>query len=406
MPPVQNRFALSGVATGAAFTDRADERRTLLRALQTPGAHVLLTGRRRIGKTSLLLTVQSDAARKKIPVVFVDLWSASTIEDVTTRLVREASRVLGRSWADVARELAARLRFTLRVDEVKPGLLVPVPGVEFRDAPLPAQLQRLTDALEYLNDRAAARRAPLGIILDEFQELDRLGGGTGETMRSLRAAIQVHDAVTYVLSGSDRRLIERLTRSRGGALHNFGQQLALGPIPADHLSAWIEDTFATMGIKAAAGVGMAVVRFAGDRTRDVRTLAAALTDVVVERGARAVAGTDVSEAVARVLRERATTYEDAWHRLSAQQQNVLRAAAVTATGLSRQATRARFALGDTSRTVKALRALDGAEILLRVREEWHFDDPFFRAWVLRHAVPDAGLDLPIIHDPTGHSGPG
>lgn len=397
----QNRFAAGGVATvGQDFTDRAAERRALREALGTPRGHVLLAGPRRMGKTSLLLAVKADCARRdKLPVLFADLWAASTVEDVTTRLLRAASEALGARWPDLP-SLLARLQLSWTFDTTL-GFPVPLPNVGLREAEPAAQAKRLADTLDAIEALAAKRRTRIGIVLDEFQEVETLGGAGG-VMKQLRAAIQHHAWVTYVFSGSDRRAIATLTAARSGPLHNFATRMELGPIEPAHFARWIEETFREMHFRPAAGTGLAVIAAAGPRTRDVRTLAAALADLCHDAAVRAPSPGAVEPAMERVVVARGPQYDREWGALTPHQQNVLRACAVTATGITRRETLTRFGLGETSRTAKALRALEATDILVREgRATWHFDDPFFRGWVLQRAVPDVGLRLPVTHDPGG-----
>ena len=150
-----NRLAGGGIARlGDDFTDRVTERATLARSLKTPRGHVVLSGRRRIGKSSLLVAVQEDLRGEAHPVVYVDLWSASTLEDMTTRLAAEATRALGTRWAEAAITFARRLKFKLELSETAGGLLLPMPTVELRDASKAVQRQRLVDAFK---DRKSTR---------------------------------------------------------------------------------------------------------------------------------------------------------------------------------------------------------------------------------------------------------
>src|SRR5450759_335719 len=205
-----NLFAGGSVANvGDEFKDRATERKAIDEALRTPGGHLLLVGPRRIGKTSLLRAVQHDIRKKKgPPVLYLDLWSASTIEDMTTRLAVEASAVLGQKWTELVKKLAQRLQFKLEVRTLPDGRLVPIPTVSFRDSPLGEQRSRLVAALDTLEAQAKAHQVHLGVILDEFQEIERLGRDASEddsvsAMRQVRAAIQHHRHVSYVFAGSD-----------------------------------------------------------------------------------------------------------------------------------------------------------------------------------------------------------
>src|SRR5205823_10826112 len=139
-----NRFAGGGVAVlGEDFTDRDSERKEIVRSLRTPRGHLVVAGPRRMGKTSLLLAVRDELVKADHPVIYVDLWTASTVEDMTTRLAAAAAAALGRRWLDTLTQLGSRLRLGFEVSEAASDTMVPVPKLEFRDAPLSAQRQRL-----------------------------------------------------------------------------------------------------------------------------------------------------------------------------------------------------------------------------------------------------------------------
>jgi hypothetical protein len=398
-----NLFAGAGTAqvTGD-FTDRAVERKAIAAALQTPGSHLLLVGPRRIGKTSLLKAVEADLRRKKgggVPVLYLDLWSASSLEDMTTRLAAEAARALGTRWMDLVKQLASRLQFKLEMAPLPSGQLVPVPTLSFREAGADEQRRRLVTALDTLEAQAKANKVHLGVILDEFQEIERVGrdeadAPTVSAVRQLRAAIQHHRHVTYVFAGSDRALIDKLSAPKDGPLYNLARRYEIGPLPTPHFAAWIEDRMAQMGI-AAKGVGVPLIMLAGPRTRDVRTLAETAAD-----GARATArlsANDLGAALRVIVQQRRPQYEVLWKDLVALQQNCLRAIAAGERRLTASAVRARFALGDSSRVAKALAALGEQSHVVKDGTTYTFDDPFFRAWVIETTLPDVGIHLPITH---------
>ncbi|MHB8838831.1 MAG: AAA family ATPase, partial [Gemmatimonadaceae bacterium] len=387
---------------GDDFTDRAPERKAIADALRTPGGHLLLVGPRRIGKTSLLRAVQHDVrARKGPPVLYLDLWSASTIEDMTTRLALEAAAVLGRTWTDLVKKLAQRLQFRLEVSTLPDGRLVPVPTLAFREAPLDQQRARLVTALDTLEAQAKAHRVHLGVILDEFQEIERLGRDAADhasvsAMRQVRAAIQHHRHVSYVFAGSDRVLIERLSDPKHGPMHNLARRYEIGPLAEAHFAAWIEHRFAAMGVNAT-GCGLPIIALAGPRTRDVRTLAESAAERA--RGARRLTPAALDAPLRDVVAQRGPQYDAQWKDLTPLQQNCLRAVAAGERRLTSDAVLTRYALGDTSRTAKTLAALTTRAILVRDGARHTFDDPFFRAWVIVSVLPDVGLQLPITHLP-------
>lgn len=413
-----NPFAGGGVAiVGDDFTNRETERAELVRGLQTPRGHTIVSGPRRIGKTSILLAVRDELAHAGVPVIYVDLWTASTIEDMTTRLAQAATAVLGRRWQDIVTTIGQRLKLSFEVSETSSGAMLPVPKLEFRDAPLTVQRERLVDALDLLEQMAAKHKTHLGVIIDEFQEIERLGsdgeqsprraggaaarGGRGRdtsvsAMRQVRAAIQMHRHVTYLFAGSDRRLIARLHDEDGGALHNLGRKYDIGPIEPGHFARWIESGFDAMGIAGAgADIGAQIIAVAGPRTRDVRTLAESVAELA--RATGVVTEPMLGDGMRAVVRQRRPSYEADWKLLTKGQQNVLRAVAAEGSGLTRAEVRRRFGLGEASTVVKAIDALVDRAILVRDENAVRFDDPFHRAWVIVSSLPDVGVQLPITH---------
>lgn len=399
----RNRFAGGGVAVlGEDFTDREVEREELARSARTPRGHVVVSGLRRMGKTSVLLAVRAELEKGGNPVVYVDLWSASTLEDMTTRLATAASAALGRRWKDLISRLGQGLKLKFEVAETPGGAMVPVPTVELRDAPIAEQRTRLVAALDLLEESARKERAHLTVILDEFQEIERLGSeeskkGGVSAMRQLRSAIQHHRNVTYVFAGSDRRLIARLQEEDSGALYNLGRKYEIGPIDTRHFATWIESQMKLMGIDGK-GLGGEIIRIAGPRTRDVRTLAEDVAELARE-SARVTEET-IAEAMRNIVRQRRWEYERGWKGLTTLQQNVLRAVAHESTGWARAAVLQQFALGNASRVSKTIDTLCDRATLLREGDEVVFDDPFYRAWVVVSTLPDVGLRLPVTHVPT------
>ncbi len=396
-----NRFSGGGVAVlGVDFTDREGERAGLGRSLRTPGGHVVVGGHRRIGKTSLLMAVRNDLIAEDRPAIYVDLWSATTLEDMTTRLAAAATLALGKRWTETVTVLARSLKLKFELSEAH-GIMVPLPTVELRDAPIATQRQRLVDALDAVEALAAKRRVHVALIMDEFQEIERLGAHADEkpapsAMRMVRAAIQHHRHVTYAFAGSDRRLIAKLHEKEGGALYNLGRRFEIGPIPPEKFGPWIEEVFASMGIQAD-GIGSVLIKVAGDRTRDVRTLAESCAELARTRAA--VTPEIVVAAMEAVVSQRRSMYEDDWKRLTPLQQNVLRAVAVEGTNLTAHSVRKRFSLGESSRVSKTLLAIEERDMLVRDANWYTFDDPFFRAWIVAAVLPDVGVHLPVTYNP-------
>lgn len=155
--PKENPFRIGGVVSGPFFADREDERKRIRQALVTPQEHLLVYGPRRMGKTSMLRVVQETLRHGGHPVILADLSTASSLSEMTTRLLQAATRELGRKWRDVAAAFAERLRIKLTLEpDPATGLLLPSLGVGLADADVGAQRQTFGDVLDAIDALASA----------------------------------------------------------------------------------------------------------------------------------------------------------------------------------------------------------------------------------------------------------
>ena len=139
------------------------------------------------------------------------------------------------------------------------------------------------------------------------------------------------------------------------------------------------------------------ITLAGARTRDVIRVARKCVD----RAGRdpLVDAAAVDAAYVEIVDEEADSTLRWWAQLTRVQQKVLRAVAASPQGLTTGATRARFALEQTGSISKTVARFVAQGVLVRTAHGsgYTFDDPFVRGWVLVHAVPDFGLQLPATH---------
>ncbi len=405
----ENPFRIGGVVEPPFFTDRAEEVGRIREALERAPAKLLVYGERRMGKTSALHVARLAVERAGGRVVFADLSTVSSPTDMANRVLAAASRGPGRSWGDFVSDVAGRLRVRLElVTDPATGVVIPSLEAGLRSREMGEQYDSFVAVLDALEAVAESRDAKLGVILDEFQEIHRFGGEDAEWR--LRGAIQHHRGIGYVLAGSDASLIRSMLGS-GRAFYEMFDPLHFGPMDAGHFATWVDDRLSGAGLPCP-GLGARAVTVAGPRTRDVVRLGRASYEAARSwGGARAggaggsAAGPDCDPAaLARAGLERVVAEEDdrmrvVWDNLSEHQQNVLRAVAWDHDGLSTAATVRRFGLGygGTARNAALGVAKRGLLRTAESRSGFAFDSPFARAWVVLHALPDAGILLPIDH---------
>ncbi|MGQ0560808.1 MAG: AAA family ATPase [Gemmatimonadota bacterium] len=376
-------FRIGGVVSGEYFTGRAAEIRRIAGALREPQAALLVYGARRMGKTSALEAAAARVRRKGGAVIVADLSTGSTVGDVANRILLAATRELGRVWKDVVGDFARRITPAVLVT-MDPATGQPVLSLEAgaRAKPIDEQRQTLAQVLDAVAALAASRQRVVGVILDEFQELHQFGGEEAEW--HLRATMQKHKNIGYVLAGSRETLIQQML-GKDRAFYKQLELLHFGPIDPGHLARWIDERLAAAGVRAS-GIGRRAIELGGARTRDVLQLARAAYYTALERGQP-----DVDVAFVQVVREEEDAIRAQWDQLTALQQNVLRAVATEPAQLYAEETRRFFNLGPTASVAGAVDALMDKALLVKQGDRLIFESPFTRGWVILNALPDIGL---------------
>lgn len=342
-----------------------------------------------MGKTSAIRAAVARVGRGRpaAHVAFADLSTVSTPTDAANRIAAAVAAALGRRWREWAADFVAHvgLKLTLRPD---PGTGVLVPSLELglRRAAATEQLDALGRTLDGANRLASERQTRLAIVLDEFQELSRIGGEEAEW--HLRGHIQQHGSLAYVAAGSQEHLIQRMLE-KDRAFFKMFELLPFGAIDGEHLARWIEERLAGSGVEAR-GLGRVIVALAEPRTQDVLQLARKTHELSSSAG---VARRDtVADAFEQIVRAESDLIRALWDELTVLQQNVVRALAVSAEGLTTGETIERFSLGSTGSATNAARALVERGMLVRTAAGGYaFDSPYVRGWVLLNALPDLGI---------------
>ena len=386
-----NPFRIHGVVADEFFTDRDAEVARIMETLREPATKLLVYGPRRMGKTSALMQALARHESEGGVAFLADISTASTVVDIANRILEAAGRALGRRWRDSISEFVRRIGVTISLTpDPATGLVLPGLDVRLRAASLEDQRLSLAQTLDAVERLAADRKTPIGIVLDEFQEIQRFGGDSAEW--HLRGIIQQHSHVSYVLSGSEAHIIERML-DQGRAFYGLADQLHFGPIDAAHLSTWMDERMTAHGVKAD-GVGRTIIEIAGPRTRDRIQVARRCYDNCRTRGV--ATPDDVIQAVDDVVAEQGAPLRSAWDDLTTLQQNVLRSVAEARHGLTTRASIERYGLTSSGAASKAASAMVESGILVKVENAsgYAFDNPFFGRWVVTETLGDLGPMAP------------
>lgn len=379
-PP--NPFQVTTLAQGEDFADRTAEVALLREVWETPGSKLVMYGDRRMGKTATMDVAAAEVRKGKRPVVIVNLATAVDPDDAVRRLLAAVYHAIGRTWKTVLQDLAATLRFRLSMTPNPDGTATPSLDLHLEPGAQVARPALFTEALDAIEAELAKRKLTLGLGLDEFQRLLLWGGEDIEW--ALKASLERHRHISYVLAGSARSLIEEMVTNRHRALWKATGTLAVGPIPTDEFAAWIVARSQASGVPLADATARSIIALAGPRTRDVVLLAGATWEY-----ARAMGHGDPARAMDAYVETTAALHERLWTTCNDRERRILRAlAADPQLEPTSTAARGRFQLGPPSTVSKAIKALGDKELLARHAGRHHFDDPFFRRWIELNALAD------------------
>ena len=387
-----NPFIPSLIARGPHFADREGEVARIRSAYETPGARLVVYGDRRMGKTSALDRAAEGARRAKTRVAVATFATASDPADAAAGILLAVRQQIGRRWRTALESMVGRLQGSLTVSPSPLPGTPPAVGITFglREQEIRGGL--IPAALGAVNAQMESEGRRMALAIDEFQRIHDWGGEDAEW--ALKAAMESHQAVSYVLAGSRRHVIEAMITTKGRALWKQVDALEFGPIPPDDLAAWIQSRAVRTGVRLTLDAADAIVKLAGPRTRDVVQLAREVWFEARRDEETGVA--EVSRAMDQWVRVQASLYAALWRSRTVPEQRILRALAtdprlqITSAGAL-----SRYRLGPKSTVqTSAIRLVDDEQLVAETGGGYTFDDPFFRRWIELEVLPELGFAPP------------
>ena len=211
----------------------------------TSGQSLVVAGPRRTGKTSVGKAVLAELDRAGCHTAYVDLFFATGLESLATQLVQAVvSNRLGmknrviHSWEELLSWLGG-----FQVTERLAGLEVALTRIGPHRTP-----EQMLDAALVLSEQMAARdQKRLVVLLDEFQEVNRLGGTL--LLQRMRAHFQQQRWCTYLFLGSQASLLNALFAERQRALYRFALLRDLPPVPDEAWRMYLHRKFEGEGVE-------------------------------------------------------------------------------------------------------------------------------------------------------------
>ncbi|HSH45694.1 MAG TPA: ATP-binding protein, partial [Longimicrobiales bacterium] len=200
-------FATQAVADREFFTDREREVGRVLEVMRTRD-RLVLYGERRMGKSSVIARAAERVRSEGGVVLMADAWTITELDDLNRALMESVPR----DWlvGDRLSALLRALRSVVLVTADGDGR----PVVQFTGTAMPDSRpgERLSRILRGLDRVAADHERPVVVVIDEFQKLEEVEGGSGGLLRQL---VQETPNLAYVFAGSIVGLVLELLGPKG-----------------------------------------------------------------------------------------------------------------------------------------------------------------------------------------------
>lgn len=212
------------LATGRAFCNRVKERRILKQYIKL-GRHAVLMAARRYGKTSLIYQVLLEM---NLPHTIMELTLATNAVDVQRLLV---SHISGLLYSILPKSEKAKQNILSLFSWLRPELVLTVGEQKLIFHPELSKenpIDNVSKLLRKLNDAAKVVNKRVVVVMDEFQQLSDIEEHAMEA--SIRHAMQYSTHVSYIFSGSNRRMLQSMFNDKNRPFYNSCEILQIDRI--------------------------------------------------------------------------------------------------------------------------------------------------------------------------------
>ncbi|GEM_PF-3666585 len=386
-------FQAGGIVGPEYFWDREEERRRI-REIYASGTIAVLSGARRMGKTSLAEIVGREmveakqlnwamlSVRETTPANFAPKLLAAVFH------LREGHRV--KNLVQQALEFArsVRLQPVVEADPARGGISFNIDAQRARaEADDAAVYHDILDALEKV---PAENKRNAALVLDEFQDIAKSAPIFSEVLKSRARSGR---GLAILLMGSTQHLMNELVNSPSAPLYRIGLQVSLGPLPIEAVQDEVQRRLGWNGITIRPDVVQELFDLCGGVTQDIQLLCMNLLEEALRHKWDEISSERLQRVARDVVEQNLDRFVDKWNQLTAIQREVLVAVAqyggsrVFSAEFLRRIDPARPPLPATVR--RSLLAMVDKEILETAHPEgYRFKDALF-AYYVRHLVAES-----------------
>jgi AAA+ ATPase superfamily predicted ATPase len=218
----------AGVALGETFCNRHQERENLFENIIS-NQHCVLVSPRRYGKTSLIMQTLKE---NKIPHCLIDFFPATHISFVRNAILSGVGHLLTQL-LPFHKKIAHSLLIFFK--NLNPRIVLSAMGKQVELSPHNTPEKNIIEALMGLDETAKMLKTRVVMVFNEFPQIGNLKQGH-EIETSVRHAVERSRWVTYIFSGSNRRLLTQMFNDKKRPLYHLCELIKLDRISREEFS--------------------------------------------------------------------------------------------------------------------------------------------------------------------------
>jgi len=357
-----NPFKFGSVVDGAYFTDREKELTKISSYIKGEN-HLILISPRRFGKTSLIRKIVNESGR---PYIFLDMQLVLSGDDFASQLLKRIYRIYP----------VQKLKNYLKSFRLIPVVNVnPVTGeTEISFNPGTKELIPLEDVLNLI-EKLRTDKKKIIVVLDEFQEIFRIGNGLD---RFLRSIMQNHNHINYIFMGSSESMIREIFERKKSPFYHFGSLMVLGKITPGKFTDFLEERFSAITDKNRE-LTEEILDISDSHPYYTQQLAFTVWEILMRSG---FSPDVVKDAVSEIIMSHDNDYELLWNSLNRTDMKVLTGMSVSEISPLSDEFSILYGTGATSTVFSTLKRLRNKGVLNKEGSAYEIDDPFFKRWIV------------------------
>lgn len=358
---IKNPFKFGSIVEEPYFTNRKEEIKKITSILSSAN-HLIVISPRRYGKTSLLNKAVQLLDR---PFISLDLQLVTTPEDFAAQLLKRVYRVYP---FEKIKQLIKHFRI---IPTLTINALTNETDVLFK--PTSSYLFPFEDVFDLIEKLGSPKKKPI-VLLDEFQEIKRIGKNLEKHLRSI---LQYHNNVNYVFLGSQESLIREIFEKNKSPFYHFGILFSLGKIPRNEFQTYLSKRFNQItndGRKLA----NAILDITQSHPHYTQQLAFTVWELLKDD--KAVVS-HLETAVSEIVQHHDVDYERLWNTLNRIDMKILIGMAFSQISpLSKDFAR-QFDTGAGSTVFSSIKRLMQSGLVAKGEKRYEIDNPFFKKWI-------------------------